>query len=481
MTKFLWCLICFGFLTGCASYAKNPPLENLNTPADYRFDTIYQQNPLEEETFVVLSFSGGGTRAAALAYGVVDHLSKVKVNGGEETLLDKVNVISGISGGSFAAAYYGLYGKEKFLKDFKDDVLYRRISSQLLRRTFLPWNLWKIGSPWFGRSDLAAEYLDKKIFKGKTFREMPRRWPFIVISGADMSRGTPFSFTQEEFDKICSDLNGVKIARAVMTSAAFPGPFTPLTYKNYPKSRCGYETPEWVEAALAKDSDQDPEEWNWAQNWKSYEDAKARPYLHLYDGGIADNLGLRPAIFALVTGTWRLIDRDNPTRNVKRFVVIVVDAKPEQRKKFDKTSKPPKLASIIGAAASKPISNYTVDTMVKLHDRFAEFDKANKNYKGVTQLCDELVKGEKERKACYDRFVAPGRGIQPPLPEFYLIHVRFSKAQSEHLFNQLAYIATDLQLPRKEVDLVVQNAGELLERSSEYQRLLKDLGAEPLG
>jgi predicted acylesterase/phospholipase RssA len=477
MKKLFLYSILLAIMPGCASYPVNPPLEKIDSPAAYRFDNIYRDHPIEEDTFVALTFSGGGIRAAALAYGVVEHLSKVKVNGGTETLLDKVNVISSISGGSFAAAYYGLYGKEKFLSDFKEDVLYRKTSSNLLFRSMLPWNTWRIWSLWYGRSDFAAEYLDKQIFKGKTFRDMPRRWPYIVITGADMSRGTPFTFTQDDFDKICSDLNGVKIARAVMTSAAFPGPFTPLTYKNYPKSRCGYQTPAWVEETLKQDSDLDPEKWGWAVNWKSYEDAKVRPYLHLYDGGLADNLGLRPALFALATNTWHLIDPADPTRNVKRFVVIVVNAKPEERKKFDRSSKPPKLASILSAAASKPIANYTLDTLIKVRDTIAEFEKANKNFAVVKELCDQRVQGDKDRSACYARFVAPRRGVQPPIPDFYLIHVRFDKAESEQIFSQLAYIATDLQLPKKEVDLVVQHAGELLERSTEYQRLLKDMGA----
>lgn len=471
-------LLLFLFLAaGCASYPVNPPLRKLNTSGDYRFDNIYREHPLDEDTFVVLSFSGGGIRAAALAYGVVEHLSKVKINGGNQSLLDKVNVVSSVSGGSFAAAYYGLYGKERFLSDFKNDVLYRQTSSALFRRVFLPWNLWKIGSPWYGRSDFAAEYLDKTIFKGRTFGDMPRRWPYIVINGADMSRGIPFTFTQDDFDKICSDLNGVKIARAVMASAAFPGPFTPLTFKNYPKERCGYQTPEWIENALKTDSDHDPEVWNWATHWKSYEDARNRPFIHIYDAGLADNLGLRPVIFALATGTWKLVNKEDPSQNVKRFVVIVVNAKPEDRKKFDLSPKPPKLRSILAAAASKPVVNYTMDTMVKLHDVFAEFDKAGKNYEIIQELCDKTSPGEKERAACSSRFAAPRRGLRPPLPEFYLIHVRFDKAESEHLLAQLGAIATDLQLPESEVNLVIENAGKLLDQSAEYRRLLKDLNA----
>jgi NTE family protein len=74
-----------------------------------------------------------------------------------------------VSGGGFAAAYYGLYGKETFFRDFKKDVLYAKTSRQLFLRVLLPWNTWRVWSPKYGRGDYAAEYLDKKIFKGRTF------------------------------------------------------------------------------------------------------------------------------------------------------------------------------------------------------------------------------------------------------------------------------------------------------------------------
>jgi NTE family protein len=306
---------------------------------------------------------------------------------------------------------------------------------------------------------------------------MPRRWPFIVINASDMSRGTPFSFVQEDFDRICSDVNGVKIARAVMASAAFPGPFTPLTFKNYPKSRCGYKTPGWVDETLAQDSDEDPEGYQWARTWKSYEDEKKRPYLHLYDGGISDNLGIRPVIFALATNTWNFLDMKNPRKNVKRLVLIAVDAKPTERRKFDRRPNPPKLASILSTAAAKPLSNYSVDTMVSVHEAFSEFEKADENYQVIVELCNQIHHSEEERKKCYGRFKAPRRGRLPPYPELYLVHVRFDKIENENLFAQLSQIATDLQLPRKEVDLVTESAGKLLEKSHEFQKLLGDLRA----
>ena len=64
------------------------------------------------ELLLILAFSGGGTRAAAFAYGVLEELAATPVvlGGRPRRLLDEVDLISAVSGGSFTAAYYGLYG-----------------------------------------------------------------------------------------------------------------------------------------------------------------------------------------------------------------------------------------------------------------------------------------------------------------------------------------------------------------------------------
>ena len=77
-------------------------------------------DPDVNRPFVLLSFSGGGTRAAALSFGLMEELRKVKYNesdGTERHLLDDVEIISSVSGGSFTSAYYALF-PESFFDDF---------------------------------------------------------------------------------------------------------------------------------------------------------------------------------------------------------------------------------------------------------------------------------------------------------------------------------------------------------------------------
>src|SRR6478609_12205511 len=70
-----------------------------------------------DKLFVVVTFSGGGKRAAAFSYGVLEALREVKVttpDGEQHSLLDEIDLISAVSGGAFTAAYYAMFGKETF-------------------------------------------------------------------------------------------------------------------------------------------------------------------------------------------------------------------------------------------------------------------------------------------------------------------------------------------------------------------------------
>ena len=101
-------------ITGCAHYPVNAPMRS-STPGDgYRFENVASTN--SDDLLLMLAFSGGGTRAAALSYGVLEELRKTPVGppGNEHRLLDDVGLISSVSGGSFTAAYYALWGDRIF-------------------------------------------------------------------------------------------------------------------------------------------------------------------------------------------------------------------------------------------------------------------------------------------------------------------------------------------------------------------------------
>jgi NTE family protein len=137
--------------------------------------------------FVILAFSGGGTRAAALSYGVLAQLQQVKFMSmnGERTLLDEVDVISSVSGGSFTSAYYGLYGDRIFV-DYEERFLRSDVEGALLRGLLNPLR-------WFsshGRTEMAVSYYQQSLFGDATFADLARRdAPLILINSSDLSTG----------------------------------------------------------------------------------------------------------------------------------------------------------------------------------------------------------------------------------------------------------------------------------------------------
>ena len=464
-------------VSGCMTLPKNPPLESVGRSDAYSFNNILQKEGGLGDNLMAISLSGGGARAGALSYGVMKKLEEIKLPDGK-SLLDEVKIISSVSGGSFASSYYGLYGKEKFFSSFKDEVLYRKLNARIALSLFrfVNWVPIAISSD-IGRSEITQDLYDDFYFHDATFKDMPRKWPFIIINGTDMSRGSSFSFIQEDFDPLCSDVNGVKIARAVVTSSAFPGPFTPLTFKNYPKSKCGYKLPEWVDESLAGGPEGNLEQFVWAQNLKSYEDAQARPYLHVMDGGIADNLGLRPILDHFRMGAWDVLDSEKRIK-AKRVIMIAVDAKPADSTADDAVSKIPKMMTVLVNAATKPMGNFTIKTVQEFAMRMTEGKTAEQNFEALKKLCDQVHSGEAERSVCYQEFKAPFGGVhKPPFPEMYFVHVQFDAIQDEELRKKVSKVGTSLQLPKETIDLLEKTAGELLMQSADFQRLLKDLNA----
>jgi NTE family protein len=185
----------------------------------------------DPEVLVMLALSGGGTRASAFAYGVLQELAATTIttSRGERRLLDEVDIISSVSGGSFTNAYFGLYG-DRIFEDFEERFLRVPIQSDLKKGVFAPGHWGELSSKNFGRSDMAANLYDEKIFDGKTFADLRRPGaPLIVISSTDIATGMRISFSHEIFDLICADLDKYPISRAVAASSAVPDMATPIT------------------------------------------------------------------------------------------------------------------------------------------------------------------------------------------------------------------------------------------------------------
>ena len=240
------------FSAGCAHYPATPPLERAGAPG-YRVGEASRPGQ-SDELLVVLAISGGGTRAAALGYGVLEELrrTEVAVNGARRRLLDEVDVISAVSGGTLPAAYYGLRGERTF-EEFPARVLYRNLEADLVKRILSPANWFRLPSGTFGKSDLFAEIYDETVFGGATFADLQRAGgPFVIINGTDLTSGARFSYTQDQFDAICGDVSRVTLGRAVATSTALP-PQTATPHRaTPPATETAVPTPRYASPAPGK-------------------------------------------------------------------------------------------------------------------------------------------------------------------------------------------------------------------------------------
>ncbi len=123
---------------GCAHYPENGRLKHYDPQSGYRFRNLSNTGN-SDSLQVFLAFSGGATRAAALFYGVLEELARTQIvwEGQRRRLLDEVDYISAVSGGSFTAAYYALYG-DLIFADFEDRFLNQDIQRQLAWRLCSP-------------------------------------------------------------------------------------------------------------------------------------------------------------------------------------------------------------------------------------------------------------------------------------------------------------------------------------------------------
>ena len=161
-----------------------------------------------DDVLVGLAFSGGGTRAAAFAHGVLQEIDQttVRTRSGTHSLLDRVGFVSGVSGGSVAAAYFGLKKREA-LADFREKFLIRNaeewVSTPASMRS--AWSR-RCGG---GVNDVRtfSRWLNDNLFNGATFADFRKTpGPRVWINASDIYNRTPFIYGEATFIALCSDL-----------------------------------------------------------------------------------------------------------------------------------------------------------------------------------------------------------------------------------------------------------------------------------
>jgi NTE family protein len=438
-----------------AKGAANPP------PAD-----LIGADP--NAPLILIAFSGGGSRAAALGLGVLDQLAaqSYPATGGPVSLIDRVKVVSSVSGGSVVAAWFGLVGPAR-VDELKSDFLERDNMKTLEWEAKDPLTLARLSLSSYTRIDALRDLLDRELFHGARFADLRRPGaPLVVMNATDMESGEVFAFTPGRFDDLCSDLDQLPLSVAVAASAAFPVALSPMSLRNYSYEECKGAIPGggWISAELTLSLPRyiNLEEYKrarYANALRNGKDAyRNEHYLHLLDGGLVDNQGVQALTEVLVSphSPARILDAINSGR-VRRIVVIAVNARADKDNGVGGNPAVPGLLKVVNTVIGAPIDSTTARTNASLQD-----------------LVDRL------KAAGASSAQAPGKPLFAGL-RVYNISVDFDQFLPEQHQLQITVknIGTSWSLSPTQLQEAIEAGRILLRQHPCFQRLLLDLNVQP--
>jgi NTE family protein len=305
-----------------------------------------------DDKFVGLAISGGGSRAAVFSAAVLFELKQFGV-------ANHLDVVSAVSGGSWTAAIYAMSydphtnesnanpepTSEQELKTTSDyfsdngliwdkDEIFPMLQKNYIARWFIslfrPDHILKFWFTNFNRTDIMASTFSNNMFSnsllpgsGYTFGQLNPSRPNLIINATDFTKkpeesengstlsepsesnsGYHFTFSNETFtNKLRSDLSQYPVASAVMASSSYPGLFNYWTLENF----------------ISADKEH---------------------YVHLFDGGASDNLGI-----AGLDAVMKTVKKKEPTLESNKFddapkLVILIDSYVDPDMKNPEESEP---------------------------------------------------------------------------------------------------------------------------------------------
>ncbi|MGX9425589.1 MULTISPECIES: patatin-like phospholipase family protein [Bradyrhizobium] len=415
-----------------------------NLPAQHSAKSARMTVPeFDGDTAIGLAFSGGGTRAAAFAFGALRGLDQVRSPGGG-SYLDRVMFVTGVSGGSVTAAYFGLKGREA-LVDFRERFLLRNAEEAL--RTEI--DLANFSRGLQGGANSASRltgWLDRNLFDGATMGELLRPGkPIIWINASDLLHRTPFVFSPVTFSALCSDLKEFPLSTAVAASAAVPVVFTPIVLESFASS-CPAPLPRWLDAILA-DRNTGSQARAFATALADYRDPDKVRYLKLADGGITDNFGLSGLVIARAAAAapYLPLTRDKAVR-LRRIVFIVVNSGQAPSGGWSRTLEGPAGVELLDAVTDTAISSAVRSGFDAFRLTLQEWERSVRHWR-----CS-LPQGEARR------FGAAADWRCNDI-SFEVAEVSFSQFGPQ-LAARLSAIPTRFKLPADDVDLLIKSGSD---------------------
>ncbi len=411
-----------------------------------------------DEFLITLAFSGGGTRAAAYSFGVLRGLDRIQLPTaqGPVSLLERVDFLSGVSGGSITAAYFGLK-KRAMLNDFRERFLLKNVEADALSTSVSVGNLVRGLSGGVNDATHLPRWLSQNLFDGATFaafraQQRPRVW----INASDIYNRTPFVFGRTAFSAMCSDLNSYPIADAVAASAAVPIAFAPIVIESY-AGKCGAQLPDW--AARARTNPNAPPLLKaYANALASYQNGNVR-YVKLLDGGLVDNFGLSGITISRLSAN-APYEPLTPHQAVKlrRALFLVVDAGRGVSGDWVRTLEGPRGADLVSAAADTAIDASVRASYTAFEQTMEEWRQQLVRWRCGLSAAQRKQYGAPERWNCRD-------------VRFFIGRLGFDQLGGERE-EYLTRVKTSLQLPPDQVDELIAAGDETVTNNDVLRRFL---------
>lgn len=521
---------------GCA-HVTNAPLCSRGSAAgncsyDPSAQTSYRFSPRSDrDTLIIVTLSGGGTRAAALALGTLEMLGGLDGTDGGK-LLDQVDVISSVSGGSVTAGWYALHGREGLpkngLTEAGDDGTYGEFlkskwTLHLAWDALNPISLLRYAFTSYERSDVLSGFLASHLYGQATYNDVLSRYknpatpqPYVILNATDLGHEAIFPFTQGRFDFLCSNLLQYRVANAVAASANFPLAFSATGLQNF--SGCDAQKspswgkdgpPQWVEHYNELDKRETPHSYELTQlraarqsddylQLASPAAGASEPvdkYVHLLDGGVADNLGIRSTLAleddpARVPGLYlRLGPANRPEgyQKITRVLYVVVNARNRDPGLIDNSRGPPGEISTALRMADTLLDTSTLadqDFVISELEATANRKTAQPNhvgsagggascrYQGKSSDSPPFLSSKPAAQASY---AAPACGLR-----FYVVAVDFEMIPDKACRDAFWSLGTNWGLAKNQVVALDEIAKAILTHSVDLEDYYADAAGSDL-
>jgi NTE family protein len=449
--------LCAIALAGCATTINNAPINSpLSTSGG---DALGAGRPPadEEDVLIGLAFSGGGMRAAAFSYGVMSELDRTKIRSQKNAapLLDRIDFLSGVSGGAVVAAYFGLKGRAA-LSDFRERFLLRN-AEESLATGFTPTNVFRAYEGGVNDAQQFPRWLDDNLFNGATFSDLgPQRRARLWINASDIYNRTPFVFNDTTFRAICSDLNSYPVARAVAASAAMPVVFSPIVLQTFP-DQCTSKIPDWIDRAQHTPSTS-PILKESAAAIIRYRDGSV-PYIKLLDGGLVDNYGLSGFTIARLSAqtAYGPLTAQQAVK-IRRVLFLVVDGGRGPSGDWARKAEGPTGPEIVMAAADTAIDSSVRSSFTAFDRTMSEWRDALVNWRCGLSVSDRAKYAAVREFDC--------RNLQ-----FFVGRINFDQLGRQRA-TALSAIPTRLKIAPQEVEMVATAGQDALRANPTFRAFL---------